>query len=526
MNRHMRLYWPLALLAVLLSVAPQALAGKWVWTPDTGWQDINKLPRETPRQRYNYAAALATDGKYESALVGFEALLKEFPKTEYAEGSQFYIGFCRFHLRDYWGAYKAIEALFQSFANTRFREAALRTELSAGRELARLGDLRGFEILKMVAQRDAQGEYGAEAQLEIGHTYFGQGRYLEARGAYQALITKFSKSRLIETALYRRAECDMRLVEREPKNVGVARGAKVDLQEYRERYPKGQWKEDASQYAEIVDKLSKAKNAYEVEFYRALLEYNQGHYAETLKRFYRLSWWMLGTELGEQAQYYYAECLAHTGEPYAAFQAFEYIFSKYPGTLSARKALPRELALARELKKTNPGRAAWAYGRVVANDPNGPLAADAQIELSDLYFDQQDWWNAKTAYQNLLTSFPDSAWVPKALFRVGACALQEAHIVNVPSVQLAEAQGKFEDYLERYPEGNYVQEAKAKLAEVQEMKAEVVFQTGKWYLGRGKHQAAAIYFSSILKDYSGTKWAAEAKKILSRLRPEAAEKGS
>jgi len=96
----------------------------------------------------------------------------------------------------------------------------------------------------------------------------------------------------------------------------------------------------------------------------------------------------------------------------------------------------------------------------------------------------------------------------------------------VPSTQLAEAQGKFEDYLERYPDGNYVQEAKAKLAEIQEMKAEIVFETGKWYLGRGKHQAATIYFTSILRDYSGTKWAAEARKILSRLRPEAAEKGS
>jgi outer membrane protein assembly factor BamD (BamD/ComL family) len=58
------------------------------------------------------------------------------------------------------------------------------------------------------------------------------------------------------------------------------------------------------------------------------------------------------------------------------------------------------------------------------------------------------------------------------------------------------------------------------------MKAEVVFQTGKWYLGRGKHQAAMIYFNSILKDYSGTKWAVEARKILMRLRPEAAVKGS
>ena len=513
------------MLLIVLFVSAPAFAGKWVWTPDTGWQDINKLPRETPGQRYNYAVALATDGKYESALVTFEELQNTLPKGEFAEGALYYIGFCRQHLRDYWGAYKAIEDLFQRFPKTPFREAALRTDLASGRELARLGDARGIEILNMVVRRDPQGELGAEAQLEIGHTYFGQGRYVEARGAYQALITHFPKSALLETALYRRAECDVRVVQQAPKEKEAVRGAKADLQAYSARYPGGQWKGDTAQYAEIVEKLSKTKDANEVEFYRALLEYNQGRYAETLKRFYRLSW-MRGTEIGEQAQYYYAECLAHTGQPYAALKAFEYIFSKYPGTLSARKALPRELDLARELKKTDPGRAEWAYGRVVANDPNGPLAPDAQIEQADLYFDQQDWWNAKTAYQNVLSTFPDSAWVPKALFRVGACALAEAHIVNVPSTQLNEAQAKFEDYLERYPDGKYTAEAKTNLVEIQEMKAEVVFQIGKWYLGRGKHQAAMTYFNSIVKDYSGTKWAAEARKILSRLRPESAEKGS
>jgi outer membrane assembly lipoprotein YfiO len=521
----MRHYSWLAFLVILAAFTSNTLAGKWVWTPDTGWQDINKLPRETPRERYNYNAALATDGKYESALAGFEDLLRQYPKGETAEGARYYIGFCRQHLRDYWGAYRAMEDLFQAFPNTKFRDAALRTETTAGREMARMGETRGIDVLKMVARRDAEGELGAEAQMEIGNTYFGQGRYLEARGAYQALITKFPQSPLVETAMFRRGECDVRLVQQQPKSAGVARGAKADLGDYRDQYPKGQWKDQATEYGEIVNRLSKAKDANEVEFYQALLEYNQGRYQETLNRFYRLSW-LKGTELGEQAQYYYAECLAHTGQTYAAFKAFEYIFSKYPGTLSARKALPREMALAREMRKTSPGRAPWAYGRVVANDPSGPLAADAQIEMADLYFDQQDWWNAKTAYQGLLTTFPESAWIPKALFRVGMCALEEARIVNVPSTQLAEAQGKFEDYTDRYPDGKYMSDVKAKLDEVQEMKAQVVFETAKWYIGRGQHRAAVIYLNTILRDYARTKSAEEARKVLARLRPETAEKGS
>jgi outer membrane protein assembly factor BamD (BamD/ComL family) len=96
----------------------------------------------------------------------------------------------------------------------------------------------------------------------------------------------------------------------------------------------------------------------------------------------------------------------------------------------------------------------------------------------------------------------------------------------VPTTQLTEAQGKFEDYLDRYPDGKFVPDIKAKLDEIQEMKAQVVYETAKWYLGRGQRRAAVIYLNSILRDYARTKWADEARKVLARLRPETAEKGS
>ncbi len=522
----MRGYGRLAVfLAVALgagvAVSPCAEAGKWVWTPDTGWQDINKLPRETPQQRYNYAVALATDGKYESALVTFEELLREAPKGPLAEGSMFYVAFCRRHSRDYWEAYRAVEALFQTFPNTKYREAALRTELSAGRDLARLGDGRGFDILKTVIQRDPQGGIGAEAQLEIGHVYFAQGRYVEARGAYQAFLTKFPESPLAETALFRRAESDVRVVEQEPKNASVARGAQINLKEYAEKHPQGQWQESAAEYAEVVTKLAAAKTAAEVQFYRALLEYYRGRYAETYKTFYNLSWWFIGLEMGEQAQYYYADCLARMGQTYQAFRAFEYLFSKYPSGTMTRKAIDREFELAQQLRKARHKWAAWAFGRVVANDPNGRLAADAQIEMADTYFEQQDYFNAKTAYQALQTAYPDSAWVPKSLYQMAVCGFEEAKMVNSPAMLLDGAQTKFEEYLERYPESANAEDAKSKIEEIREMKALIAFDIGKWYLGRGKHQAAVICFVSILRDYPKTKTAEEARKALTRLRPEA-----
>jgi outer membrane assembly lipoprotein YfiO len=526
MNQGRGLYRWLLVLIVGIALAPSASAGKWVWTPDTGWQDINKLPRETPQQRYNYAVALATDGKYESALVAFEDLLKHFPKTEFAEGSEFYIGFCRKHSGDFWGAYKAIEALFQAFPKTKFREAAMRIEVSAGRELAHMGDARGLQILDVVIQRDPQGPSASEAQLEKGHYYFSQSRYQEARGAYQTLVARYPGSAQMEMALFRRAECDLRITQQDPKNQAALRGAQIGFKDYLAQYPKGQWSANAVEYADVLDRLSKAKSADDVEFFRAFLDYDQGRYAQACPSFKRLAWRFWGAELGEQSQYYYADCLAHMGQTRAAFKALEKIFGKYGMGMMGRKAVEREFSLAKELRKTNSGWATWAFGRVVANDPNGPLAADAQIEMANTYFEQKDCWNAKTAYQTVTTAYPDSAWAPLALFRTGVCTLEEARIVNVPTALLNEAQSKLEDYVGRYPEGANIEEAKTRLTEIQDMKAQIAFDTAKWYWGRGKRDSAVIYFRSIVKEYPETKWAAEARKAISKLRPEATGEGT
>ena len=521
----MRLSRWLALWVVVAALAPEALAGKWVWTPDTGWQDINKLPRETPKQRYNYAVALATDGKFESALATFEELLKP-PKSDVTEGCLYYAGFCRQHMRDYWQAYKVVEDLFRSYPETKFKEAALRTELAAGKEMAHAGSHWALEVLEAVVRRDPEGLLGAEAQLEIGHCHFARGRYPEARSAYQTMVTKFRKSPYTESAAFRRAESDVKMVQLRPKDAAALGSAKADLKEYLAQYPKGQWAEQAADYVEAVQKLAEAKDADTVEFYRALLDHYQGRYSEICGRFKRLAWRLRGSELGEQSQFYYADCLGRMGDTYGAIKAFEKMFAKYGTGMMARRAVDREFALSKEMMKTNRDKAIWAFGRVVANEPTGPLAADAQTLMADLYLEQKDIWNAKTSYQTVLTAYPDSAWCPKALFRVGLCALKEARAVNVPSTYLNEAQDKLEDYLSRYPEGADVEEVKGKIGEVKEMKAQVAYETGMWYLGRGKREAAVIYFVSVLREFPETKWAGEARKAVTKLKPEALSEGS
>lgn len=91
----------------------------------------------------------------------------------------------------------------------------------------------------------------ASAQYMIGESYFAEGKFANAIGAYSRVIDNFPKAEAVPDAMYRNGESFYSL-----KYCGDAR---IYFQELLRRYPKTEWKKDATEQLKKIAKDIKNK---------------------------------------------------------------------------------------------------------------------------------------------------------------------------------------------------------------------------------------------------------------------------
>ena len=91
----------------------------------------------------------------------------------------------------------------------------------------------------------------ANAQYMIGESYFAEGKFANAIGAYSRVIDNFPKAETVPDAMYRNGQAFYSL-----KYCGDAR---IYFQELLRRYPKTEWKKDANEQLKKIAKDIKNK---------------------------------------------------------------------------------------------------------------------------------------------------------------------------------------------------------------------------------------------------------------------------
>jgi len=123
----------------------------------------------------------------------------------------------------------------------------------------------------------------------------------------------------------------------------------------------------------------------------------------------------------------------------------------------------------------------------------------------------------------LLTDYPDSAWTPTARYRKGESHLSQFGGLNYDGEPLIDARREFQRYLDDYPRGDKVPEAKKRLSDLDELQAEKDWRTYKQYRHLHKWRAARLYLRDIIRKYPDTSWAAEAREALPGVEEECAD---
>jgi outer membrane protein assembly factor BamD (BamD/ComL family) len=282
----------------------------------------------------------------------------------------------------------------------------------------------------------------------------------------------------------------------------------------------------------------------EAEFRAAETLFQQGKLPEAEAAFKKAAKKRKDTPWGEKSQYYLAETQYQRGKYVDAQNSFDQLHAVYPGSVYLEKLVAREYDIAQYwLSFADPGRkppknAVWTdrfTGRrplvdtggyamkvlehVRQNDPTGPLAEVATLQMADYHFAVGDYDAASGYYDELLTSHPKSPYVQRA--------------------QLASIDSKMKGYLGPEYDGTGLEQARETVKQtmatfperqasvdnalyhtidlITDQQAERAYRVGLYYRHIGRVISSEYYFAMIPYRWPRSEWAPKAKLQLAEL---------
>src|SRR5438105_830777 len=153
-----------------------------------------------------------------------------------------------------------------------------------------------------------------------------------------------------------------------------------------------------------------------------------------------------------------------------------------------------------EYKAGRYDNAAKAFEKLTLDLP----ARDPRLPLSYYYLAQSQTKNgeyllAAGTYNRLIDAFPQDTLVDDAFYLSGKAYQHEWRQPQLDPTYGKSAQTAFESLLTTYPDSPYAQRAKNELDKLDEWFAEKDYDTGYLYLKRKAYDSAIIYFKDVIK---------------------------
>ena len=152
--------------------------------------------------------------------------------------------------------------------------------------------------------------------------------------------------------------------------------------------------------------------------------------------------------------------------------------------------------------------------------PYSKYAALAQLRIGDVFFLQESYGEASAAYEAFRDLHPKHEKVEYALRRIG-----ESYYKDVPDNvaldmgSLNRAIESMEEYIRRFPKGEYAAEARKVISELRNKLATKELYIAEFYLKRDQKNAAAGRLAKIERLYPEVETAKKARELLAKLKP-------
>jgi outer membrane protein assembly factor BamD (BamD/ComL family) len=232
-----------------------------------------------------------------------------------------------------------------------------------------------------------------------------------------------------------------------------------------------------------------------------------------------------------------AETQYQRGKYVDAHDSFEKLHADYPVTDYLDKLVSREYAIAQLwMQQDDPkapkdkalpwysrfdgrmpiidtqGYALKALEHVRHNDPTGPLADDAALQIAEYYVNHHDFESASLYYDQFIAEYPKSPYLQKVQHAAIDTRLKGYLGPEYDASGLEKARTMVQKTMKTFPERQASYEGLYHTLDIiNNAQAEKTFLTGAYYKRVGKIQAAEFYLGKIPQRWPNSPWAVKAK---------------
>ena len=262
------------------------------------------------------------------------------------------------------------------------------------------------------------------------------------------------------------------------------------------------------------------KDSPEEQLAFAVAFFDRREYGRATREFKKLLRAYKESREAAEAQYYLGRCEEEAGDYYKAFLEYRRTLQTYPSTARVEELLEREYRLGNHFlsgkKRKVFGTAAILPARdkaveifqaIVDDGPFSQHGELAQYKLGLAHLALQDYEAAVTAFEQLVSRYPESPLVDDAHFQIAQASLKgtfkSAYDQSPTDLAIRELQA----FAQRYPESELTGEAAGRLQELKARRAQHEYQVAQFYERRKRLASALVYYEAIVEQFAQTAWA-------------------
>jgi len=138
-----------------------------------------------------------------------------------------------------------------------------------------------------------------------------------------------------------------------------------------------------------------------------------------------------------------------------------------------------------------------------------PIMDTVYYYAANCHIGLKQYEDARNEFENIYREFPRSPFVEEAQYRIACMRYLASAKYYRDQAETKDALRLFGDYLDMYPGGAYADSARYLFRESLNKLAEKEFRTAIFYRKQKEHEAALIYYRSLLSEYPDSKFAPE-----------------
>jgi len=142
----------------------------------------------------------------------------------------------------------------------------------------------------------------------------------------------------------------------------------------------------------------------------------------------------------------------------------------------------------------------------------------AQYMMARAYYESEDYPTAALEFEIFKRNYPRSDSLEAAAYYEALCWFQQSPSYDRDSTPTHQALRKLEDYLLDYPNGQYQDAARSKLAELNDKLARKTLSIARFYHRLSRLDAAVLYYEKLLREQPESSLVGEALEDFERLR--------